>query len=184
VSTSETDEFVVAACPCAKGQVIRTVFSYDNPWSGADVSYRIECEKCRNEWDLSPSGNTLTLRSSLSPWFSADKLQTQARQKTAEYLRILASHHFSKQTFPSKKAEHGWMVSSGLFRGSYQSYLAARKVRSVYEIVALDPESAFVAQLVNEYGDPRVFDNLRAAEAAAQAATKEASAHIVRRKIA
>lgn len=184
MSTSETDEFVVAACPCARGQIIKTVVSYDNPWSGADVSYRIECGKCRSEWDLSPSGNTLTLRSSLSPWLSAGNLQTQAQQKTAAYLRMLASHFFSKQTFPSKKAEHGWMVSSGLFKGSYQSYLSARKVRSVHEIVALDPGSAFVAQLVTEYGDPKFFDDLRAAEAAAQAATKEASAHIVRRKIA
>ncbi len=50
MSTSETDEFEVMACPCGAGLVMKYVTTYENAWSGADTTYGISCHKCSKEW--------------------------------------------------------------------------------------------------------------------------------------
>jgi hypothetical protein len=47
MSTSETDEYKIGKCPCGNGDIIKSVTTQDNPWSGADIYYRVDCDKCR-----------------------------------------------------------------------------------------------------------------------------------------
>jgi hypothetical protein len=123
MSTSETDEYTIGKCPCGKGQVIKTMVTQDNPWSSADISYRIECSQCRGDWELSRLGDGLTLLSSKIPTQQASTVRMNARRDLDNYVRSLAAKHYATQNFKTKKAEHAYLVQQGIAVGSYRTYL-------------------------------------------------------------
>jgi hypothetical protein len=183
MSTSETDEYKIGTCPCGKGEVIKTVVTQDNPWSGADISYRIECSKCRGDWELSRSGDELTLRSSTIPAQHAGKIQMQARYNLDIYVRDLAARYYAAQNFKTKKAEREHLVELGISNGSYRTYLQDRKRSPMHGVGYPSRNPTFVSKLVSDYGDKHQYEKLLKSVAEAESAFKIASARIVRQSV-
>jgi hypothetical protein len=183
MSTSETDEYKIGTCPCGKGAIIRTMITQDNPWSSADISHRIECDACRGEWELSRSGDRLTLRSSTITSQQAGKVQMSARHDLDVYVRGLAAKHYAAQKFNTKKAEHAYLVGHGIAVGSYRTYLEDRRRSPMHGIGYFHKSDAFVNELVVTYGDKAHYETLVAALADSEAASKAASAKIVRQPV-
>ncbi len=183
MSTSETDEYIIGKCPCGMGKVIKTVVTQDNPWSGADVSYDVDCRVCRADWDLSRSGDELTLRSSLVPSELAGSVLMRARQDLDEYIKDLASKYCTAQAFKTKKAEHVHLVGLGIFNGSYRAYLQDRKTSPMHRVGYPSRNSAFVDNLIVTYGDKQRHVSLLKAITDAGAAYKIAASQIVRQRV-
>jgi hypothetical protein len=183
MSTSETYEHVVQACPCGAGSIIKTVVSYDKPWSGADISYRLDCVKCQPDWDLPSGGGFITLRASILPSKKANDAAHQAHIALDNYLRELAGEHFAEQALRTKKAEHAYLAHLSLFKGPYRSYLKARKARSIENLAYFSKNTQFVSELVAKFGDNKKYLALRTAVAKCQAASAEAAAKIVRHRV-
>jgi hypothetical protein len=179
MSTSETDEYKIGKCPCGRGAVTKTVVTQDNPWSGADVSYRIDCDSCRSDWELNRSGDRLTLRRSRVPSEQAGKVLMQARQNLNEYVRDLAAKHFNTLALRTKKAEHAHLSGLGILTGSYRTYLQDRKNSPMHRVAHPSRNSAFVDTLVTTFGDKAHYDSLSEAIADADAAYRTAAAKIV-----
>lgn len=183
MSTSETDEYRIGICPCGKGSIIKTVVTQDNPWSGADVSYNIDCGQCRADWELSRSGDRLTLRSSVLPSQQAGEVLMEARRDLSAYLRDLAAKHFGTQGLRTKKAEHEYLAGLGMVGGSYRSYLQDRKSSPMHCVAHFDRNHTFVAMLVNTYGDKQSYGDLCKVVEVAEAAYRSAETRIVRRGV-
>jgi hypothetical protein len=180
MSTSETDEYKIGTCPCGKGEVVKTVVTQDNPWSGADISYRLDCGECRNDWELSRSGDQLTLRSSKIPAQHSEKNKMQAQQSLATYVRDLAAKYYAAQNFKTKKAEREHLVELGISNGSYRTYLEDRKRSPMHRVGYPNRNAAFVSKLVSAFGNEQQYERLLKSVAEAEAAYKIASATIVR----
>jgi hypothetical protein len=183
MSTSETDEYSIGKCPCGKGEVIKTMVTQDNPWSSADISYRIECGQCRGDWELNRLGDELTLRSSKIPAQQAGIVQTSARRGLDDYVRSLAAKHYATQAFKTKKAEHAYLVAQGIAIGSYRTYLEDRKRHPMHGIGYFNKSQVFVNELIETYGNKAQYDALVTALADSEAAYRVAAAKIVRHAV-
>jgi hypothetical protein len=183
MSTSETDEYTIGKCPCGKGEVIKTMVTQDNPWSSADISYRIECVQCRGAWELNRSGDQLTLLSSRIPSQQASTVQMSALRALNDYIRGLAAKYYATLHLKTKKAEHAFLVEKGIAVGSYRTYLEDRKRSPMQGVGYLNKNQAFVNELIATYGDKAHHDALTTALADAEAAYKVAAAKIVRQAV-
>lgn len=183
MSTSEIDEYKLGICPCGKGAVMKTIVTQDNPWSSADVSYRIECNRCQGEWDLSRSGDRLTLRSSTIPADRAGRVLMAAQHDLDVYVRAPMAEYFAVKSFPTKKAEHAHLIELKIANGSYRTYLQDRKRSTIGNVGHPSRNPAFVSQLVATHGDQAHHGMLLGKVAEADAAYKTAAAEIVRQDV-
>lgn len=181
MSTSETTEYSVGLCPCGEGDIIKTITTQDNPWSSADISVRINCPKCSAEWSV--FYNQLILRSS-------QQVSDKARQELLEIERHLRSvaeplfeEHFAD--FSSKKAELAELHRLGITQETYRSYLDTRKTKPSI-VHCCDPlrNIAWLRQLAEQGGRLRELDALLSKHQEARNTCEQASAAIVRHKIA
>lgn len=130
MSTSETDEFDVCACPCGKGKIIKTVTTQDNPWSSADISFALVCGDCRKQWRLERS--KLVKISSEADFKAAQIAERQAYQALEQQINPLANAYFEGIVPRTKKAVHAEMVRLGLSSSTYRSFLSRmRDAKSV-----------------------------------------------------
>lgn len=120
MSSAERDDYVIAACPCGKGNIIKHVVSWDNPWSGADTSYHIDCQRCDSEWTIDSSGATLTQRSSEQAARRALDDFISAREKLNEYLRPFVTRYLVGRSPTSKKAEHALLRELNIYSEALQ----------------------------------------------------------------
>lgn len=183
MSTSETVEYKIGMCPCGKGGVIKTMVTQDNPWSSADISYHIDCTQCQGAWELSRTGDRLTLRSSTIPAERAGKVLMAAQCDADAYVRDLAARYFEAKSFPTKKAEHAHLVELKIANGSYRTYLQDRKLSTIDKVGHPGRNPAFVGQLVSTFGDKAHHDMLLGKIAEADAVYKAAAAKIVRHDV-
>jgi hypothetical protein len=130
MSTSETVDFEIGACPCGKGQIIRSVTTQDNPWSGADIRYSIGCEACRREWHI--RHGVLVKSASETPYKAAYAAESARRNELNATINPLVDSYFSNFAAKTKKAEHAEMVRLGIFTGSYRDYLNRRREGNAY----------------------------------------------------
>ena len=115
MSTSELDTFEAGPCPCGKGHIAKHVRSYDNPYSGADVSYSIECQKCRSDWRFDNYSTWLVLRSSEAAYLAAYPLQLTAIRDLDSAAGQVIADYFTK--FAAKKKNWSmlnWCASDSL----------------------------------------------------------------------
>lgn len=183
MSTSETDEYPIGKCACGKGDVVKTIVTQDNPWSGADIWFRVDCDDCREKWELDRSGQTMTLRSSLVAPKQASDLLIRARQFLDEYIRGLSSQYFTAQSFKTKKAEHAHLIELGIGTGSYRTYLQDRKHSPIQNVCYPGRNPAFVKELIKTYGNDERHLGLLKAIADADAVYKAAASTIVRHQV-
>lgn len=182
MTTYEDDTFTAAACPCGAGRVARDSRSYDNPWSGADVSYRLECATCASEWRLD-TGLWLVLRSSET----ASRQAAVTRDKCSDAIHTLVSDlvdtYFNEFAARSKKAEMEEMQRLGIYSGSYRSFLKEkRKGHSQSRIAYGLANKQWLHELAVQRGIERQLSQCLMEYEAANAAHDAACQQIVRRK--
>lgn len=95
MSTSETVEFTVGACPCGAGNVVRHVTTQDNPWSSADISYSIDCRECRRDWTIT-GGGVLTNSESEKPYVEAQRIELEVSKDVRALVDALVNQYFEK----------------------------------------------------------------------------------------
>jgi hypothetical protein len=121
MSTSETIEHPVGACPCGKGKVIRSITTQDNPWSSADVHIYIDCADCSREWRV--EHNHLTMIGSKADYEKANRHEMMCRKNLSEFVAGLVDGYFEKFGAKTKKAEHSECVRLGISTGTYRDFL-------------------------------------------------------------
>lgn len=182
MSTSETDIFNQGPCPCGNGQIIKQVISQDNPWSGVDISYSIDCPTCSRGWRV--ERRSIVLRSSETLYNSAFAAVIDARSALHELLQSIVEHHFSGFSAPTKKAEHAELERLDLTHMSYRQYLEhRRKGGNISTAAAPLKNRAWVQAAANQQNVERQLDDLFEASSQADQAMKEAASQIVRRTI-
>jgi hypothetical protein len=128
MSASENDTFDNGPCPCGNSRIVRHVTSYDNPWSGADISYSIECQKCCSEWRFESHVATLLVRRSSEVEYTAALAeQLAASDELSAASQQLVSAYFAKFSAKNKKLEHAELERLGITSWSYRQYLAHRR---------------------------------------------------------
>jgi hypothetical protein len=130
MSTSETFDSEIGACPCGKGQVIRSVTTQDNSWSGTDISYSIGCEACRSEWNI--QHGSLVNSASEAPYKAAYTAQNARHQELEAMINPLVESYFENFAARTQKAEHAEMVRLGISNGGYRDYLKRRREGRAY----------------------------------------------------
>ena len=132
MSTSETVDFEIGACPCGKGQIIRSVTTQDNPWSSADIGYSIGCEACRREWHI--EHGSLVKAASEAPYKVARAAESARHQELDATINPLVDSYFLSFAAKTKKAEHAEMVRLGISCGDYRDYLKRRREGKTYSL--------------------------------------------------
>lgn len=126
MSTQETSTFDANQCPCGKGKILKHVTTQDNPWSGADISYELDCSVCHAEWALEPSGVALVWW----PSYTASEAAREAWLQSTEPLRALVdglvNRYFANFAAKSKKAELNEMLRLDIYTGNYRTFLKCK----------------------------------------------------------
>lgn len=128
MSTSETVTFEKGLCPCGDGRIVQRVTTQDNPWSTADISYSIECQKCCSDWRLEATSPVIVLRSSETEYLAALPLQHAAFHELSTASEQIISNYFTNLAVKNKKSEHAELQRLGLTSMNYRQYLAHRNV--------------------------------------------------------
>jgi hypothetical protein len=183
MSTAERDSFTIAECPCGNGKIIKNVVSWDNPWSGVDTSFHLDCENCAREWTIDDSGKTLTLRSSTAAESDALNKWLKATSTLNDYLRPLTLRYLARQNPRSKKAEHALLRNAGIYGGSYKNYLEERKHGSPAQASDPSRNPEFAAQLVADFGDAGTFSSLKQTVEERDRDYRAASSKVIRRPV-
>jgi hypothetical protein len=183
MSTAERDSYTVARCPCEKGEIIKNVVSWDNPWSGVDTSFHIKCDKCASEWTINDSGTTLTLRSSTDKERETRNAWLKAKENLDEYLRPLTLRYLARQNPRSKKAEHALLIDAKIYGGSYKNYLEDRKNGLPAQVSYPSRNLTFAEKLVADFGDLNVFASLNREVEERERDYKSGSSKVVRRPV-
>ncbi|WP_019582822.1 hypothetical protein [Pseudomonas mandelii] len=182
MSTSETVTFNQGPCPCGDGQIAKQVTSQDNPWSGVDISYSIDCPTCSREWRI--EHQSLVLRSSESLLNSASAAESAARNALDNFLQSIVENYFSDFSAPTKKDEHAELERLGITYMSYRQYLEhKRKGGSICTASAPQRNLAWARAAARKLNVERQFEALTEANAQAEQATDHAGTLIVRKKI-
>ncbi|WP_146022455.1 hypothetical protein [Pseudomonas sp. FW305-70] len=182
MSTSETVTFNLGPCPCGDGQIAKRVTSQDNPWSGVDTSYSIDCPTCSREWRI--VHQSLVLRSSEALFNSASAAESAARNALHNFLQFIVKNHFSDFSAPTKKAEHAELERLGLTYMSYRQYLEhRRKGGSICTASAPLRNLAWARAAARKLNVERQFEALTEANSQAEQAADHARTLIVRKRI-
>lgn len=184
MSTSEKDTFDNGPCPCGSGRIARHVTSYDNPWSGADVSYSIECQKCSSEWRFDSHVAPLMVRRSSEVEYTAALAEQMAAsgELSAASQQIVAAY-FAKFAAKNKKSEHAELERIGITSRSYKQYLAHRRVGGTAATASFASRNTewLLQQAADESRHEEIVELLERSERAKQA-TAEAAKKIERWK--
>jgi hypothetical protein len=126
MSTSETVTLNKGSCPCGNGHIAQHVTTQDNPWSGADICYSIECARCRADWRLDGDTSMAVLRSSETDFIAAQVREHSAYQSFNMASSQLIANYFSSFSARFRKHEHAEMVRLNITSMSYRHYLTHR----------------------------------------------------------
>jgi hypothetical protein len=130
MSTSETYTCGIGACPCGKGQILRSVTTQDNPWSTADIGYSIGCHSCNREWRIQ-HGSLVNLASE-KPFNAAYAAERDRHTELDSVINPLVDSYFSSFAAKTKMVEHAEMKRLGIFQGNYRDYLSQRSKGKAY----------------------------------------------------
>lgn len=183
MSTSETDIFTVGLCPCGAGTVAKHVTTQDNPWSGADICFTIECKVCASEWRL--EHGHLVSRHSETEYRAARNCEENAYKPLRRLVDSLVEGYLTSFAAKSKKAELAEMTRLGITSLSYAQYLKHRSDgKTPAQACNGLRNRPWVTKLAETQSLNNELEKLLAAHEAAQQATKNAAKKIVRKKIA
>ncbi|MDH0116789.1 hypothetical protein N7379_20060 [Rhizobium pusense] len=104
MSTSETITSNIALCPCGKGHICRSVTTQDNPWSGIDISYGIDCGHCSKTWKAS-DGYLIHLEEERARSVAFDNV-LRAQDAVIELMRPEIEDYFGNAKFRTMSSEH------------------------------------------------------------------------------
>lgn len=183
MSTSETVTFTVEPCPCGAGTIAKHITTQDNPWSGADICFTIECKVCASEWRL--EHGHIVLRNSETEYLVARKNEESAYKPLRSLVDSLVEGYLSKFVAKSIKAESTEMTRLGITSLSYAQYLKHRSegktpTQACYGL----RNRSWLIELATVKSLDNKLEKLLSAHEAAQQATKNAAKKIMRKKIA
>jgi hypothetical protein len=124
MSTSETVEFPVGACPCGQGRIVRSVTSQDNPWSSADIFHYIDCRQCAGIWRME-NERFLDTRTE-ADYNTATQHERLCREKLHELIEAHVNRYFADFGAETIKAEHAEMIRLGITSQNYRSTSKAK----------------------------------------------------------
>jgi hypothetical protein len=112
-------------CPCGKGHFVKTVTSWDNPWSAADIGYELRCAPCAAAWRT--NGPSITLVSSEAEYNKAWGVRGTAFKAAMKAADAVVADYFKTFAAPSKKAQHAELTNLNITSLSYRQFLEAVK---------------------------------------------------------
>jgi hypothetical protein len=124
MSTSETVHFDVCPCPCGIGHVVKSVTTQDNPWSGADISYSLNCADCRSKWIIEHRRlvSSAEWQAERSTWNEEYKIGNEIDQ----FLAPLIDNHFASLKLVAKTHELRELQRIGIGNHDIRNYRAGR----------------------------------------------------------
>jgi len=181
MSTSETFTFDVSACPCNAGRVVKRVTSQDNPWSGVDVTFSIECPACASEWRIDRT--MMVLRSSESAYHAALAADRAAREAVDALVQPLIEQFLTELSAPNKKALHTELTRLNLTTLSYRQFLEhIRKGKNASDAVT-SRNLGWLSSLADTHGVRDHFEKLSQTMKSTGQACTHARQQVVRKKI-
>ncbi|SNC59467.1 hypothetical protein SAMN04487881_0062 [Marinobacter sp. es.048] len=181
MSTSETTEYKVGFCPCGAGEIIKSITTQDNPWSGADISLRINCSKCSSEWRV--LYNSLILLSSEQEAIRAGQNLAEIKKQLIAVIEPLFDRYFAG--VKTKKAELAELHRLGISQDNYRAYLEARrKNSSIAQCCKPLSNTGWLRGIAEKSGCLDNLDALVSDLREAKEAHEHALASIVRQRIA
>jgi hypothetical protein len=182
MSTSETIELLIGKCPCGRGQIMKSITTQDNPWSGADYHTFIQCAKCANEWRI--EHNHLVKIGSDTEAKAAWDREMNCRIARNKMLSDLVEQYFVRLAAKTRKAEHAEMMRLGIASGSYRDFLKRRSEgRTRGQIANLHGNEGWISQIVREASKEAEFTRLKGALEQAETEREAAGRKIVRRPL-
>jgi hypothetical protein len=182
MSTSETDEYPIGACPCGKGTIVRSITTQDNPWSSADVHVYIDCPACSSHWRVERS--KLVQTSTETSYKSARQHEHECWQRRHTFASALIDKYFDAFAAKTKKAEHAEMSRLDLFGGSYRDFLRRRKESPSLGAIALTTRNpTWLRSRAQADGAEAAFDHLTSELEIAREASEVSYKQIVRRPL-
>ncbi|ERS88438.1 hypothetical protein Q672_10520 [Marinobacter sp. EVN1] len=180
MSTSETTEHNVGLCPCGAGDIIKSITTQDNPWSGADISVRINCSKCSSEWRV--LYDSLILRSSEQEASRAGQNVAEIEKQLIAAIEPLFDKYFAG--VKTKKAELAELQRLAISQDNYRGYLEARrKHSSIAQCCSPLWNTEWLRGIAEESGCLDDLDALLSDLREAKEAHEHALASIVRQRI-
>jgi len=181
MSTSETITFDVSACPCNAGRLVKNVTSQDNPWSGVDVTFSIDCPTCAADWRIDRT--MMVLRSSESAYHSALAADRAASEAVDALVQPLIEQFVAELSASNKKALHAELTKLNLTSLSYRQFLEhLRKGRKASEAVT-SRNLGWLSSLADAHGVRDQFEKLTQTLRSTGQARTQAGEQVIRRKI-
>lgn len=169
MSTSETDEFEIGTCPCGKGHIIKEVTTQDNPWSGADISYKVSCTTCRKLWRASR-----TVLTSIPDQAERDRAYELVAQLSDEIDALVADDvnaYFDDPKFKNMAQEQREMIRLGLSPSDIRNYRNGRNAGKQYaELCQPEKNPKWLIEVVSPSGKAEALQRLLKAYASADKA--------------
>lgn len=182
MSTSETFTFDISACPCNRGRLVKQVTSQDNPWSGADVVFLIDCPTCSVQWRVHHA--TIVLRSSEAPYHFALAADREARDAFQAFALPLIERYLIEFAAPNKKALHTELTRLDLTCLSYRQFLEhLRKGRAVSAAITPYRNHSWLDSIARTQGVSDQLEKLTQTLNSAGQACTQARQQVVRKKI-
>ena len=184
MSTSETVEFEVDACPCGQGKIIKYVTTQDNPWSKADIGYGIGCTKCAIEWRFEYHRSSgLVNRASEIPYIEASREEDATSKALQALIDPVVDAYFASRLPRPMTHELREMQALGISRQNIKDYRQARKQgRKHSELTCALKNLDWLAKLMANKGNMDRFGSLRSEYERTRSAASEARDRIVRYK--
>jgi hypothetical protein len=183
MSTSETVDLEIAACPCGAGKIIKYITTQDNPWSSADISYGIGCRKCAGEWRIATYGGMINIESE-RPYREAYATENALSAQIHEIVDPLVNAHFTRLALRAMTAELREMHRLGIARINIDQYRKERRRgRSYADLTHALNNLEWLSRLVSEAGKGEGFAELRSAYEDAKRRSTATQSQIIRRSI-
>lgn len=133
MSTSETVYFKHSDCPCGEGEIVKSVTSQDNPWSGVDVSLSLSCPKCAKTWTL--QGERLVDIETQNAHHKAYRDLEDARKDLSKLIAPPVNNYFAALKLGAMTKELKALTGLGLTGIDYNTYRKGRNAgRSIAEL--------------------------------------------------
>lgn len=182
MSTSETVDFEVDACPCGEGKIIKYVTTQDNPWSRAHISYGIGCPKCASEWRMEYHRSSgFVNRASEKPYLDASKEEEAASKALHELVDPVVDAYFASRLPRPMTHELREMQGLGISRLNIEQYRQERRRdRKHSELTFALKNLDWLAKLIAKDGNSERFDSLRTDYERTRTAASDARDRVVR----
>lgn len=160
MSTLETVEQRVGACPCGKGYILASITTEDNPWSSADISYLVDCKPCDAKWKV--DGKRLVSRAEMTALSKARNSYHAIAAKMDALCDPVVDAYFAEFAAPSMAAEHREMLRLNITTSDIRNFRKGKRVgKKASELSFARRNTKWLAQRLKDAGLYETFEALQ-----------------------